>query len=145
MEYVQISTRSELTPDGINYYTIYKETYLKENDWKYIKEFILKNIVESKEEGELLLKQYVQRKKKQIIQNDLKVKLEEKWKNNPAILHLKLEELNSLFNNSLIGSGRDKTDPTRVLKSDGVLKGSMIIGLALILGIAIALLMLAKK
>lgn len=145
MEYAQISTRSESTPDGINYYTMYKETYLKEDDWQYIKEFILKNIVNTKQEGELLLKQYQKRKKKQIILNDLKIKLEEKWRNNPETLHLKLEELNNLFKNNLSGSDRDKKDPTRVLKSDGYLKGSIIIGLALLLGIAIALLLLTKK
>ena len=75
----------------------------------------------------------------------LKEKLEDKWRDNPQMLQLKLEELNSLFKNSLAGSGRDKTDPTRVLKQDGYLKGSIVIVLTFLLGIAIAVLLLMNR
>lgn len=145
LEYTQISTRSEEYPDGINYYTIYKETYLKENDWPYIEAFILENIVSFKEEADLLLKQYQKMKEKQAVLKDLKEKLKEKWQDNPQMLQIKLEELNNLFKNSLAGSGRDKTDPTRVLKQDGYLKGSVIIVLTFLLGIAIAILLLMNR
>ena len=145
LEYTQISTRSEEYPNGINYYTIYKETYLKENDWPYIEAFILESIISSKEEASMLLTQYQKIKEKQVVLRDLKEKLEDKWRDNPQMLQLKLEELNNLFKNSLAGSGRDKTDPTRVLKQDGYLKGSIVIVLTFLLGIAIAVLLLMNR
>ena len=61
------------------------------------------------------------------------------------MLQLKLEELNNLFKNSLAGSGRDKTDKARVLKQDGYLKGSIVIVLTFLLGIAIAVLLLMNR
>ena len=145
MEYVQISTRNERNPNGINYYTIYMETYLKENDWPYIEDFVVRNITNSLEEAKMILETYKKIQKKIIITNDLKEKIQEKYQNNPEILQARLEELNDLFKTGLSGSGRDKSDTTRVLKSDGYLKGSIILVLTVAFGILIALLLLINQ
>ena len=50
MSYVQISTRSEEHPNGINYYTKYLNEYVKESDWPFIKAFITHYLKEGEED-----------------------------------------------------------------------------------------------
>lgn len=140
MSYVQISTRSEEHPNGINYYAKYLNEYVKESDWPFIKAFITHYLKEGEEEIEDQLKSYKIMKKKQEIIRDLSLKLERKLKNNPEVLKTSLEELSMIFNNTLPGSNRGKSGATlSLINPYGYLKGSVIIVLTLLLGIAIAI------